>query len=205
MIVVSPHLDDAVLSCGQLLAAIPGSFIVTVFAGVPESDLPVTDYDVRSGFGSARQAVESRRAEDRRACAVLDASPIHLPFLDRQYAQPADPTSIIDAIAGVLAELDDPDVVVPVGLEHPDHKIAAQCARQAAVEADLNITSYEELPARVLWPEQVPSAVCAAGCETRADRAAGPLRLKEAAVACYQSQAWALNRHTLLVPERYWR
>lgn len=204
MILVSPHLDDAVLSCGQLLAATPGAVIVTVFAGVPESDLPVTDYDVRSGFGSARHAVESRHAEDRRACAVLDATPVHLQFLDRQYAQPADPADIVGALTSVLAELEDPDVLIPVGLEHPDHQVAARCARQAAVELGLVITSYEELPARVLWPEQVPGAVCAAGCAARVNRVAGPLQLKEAAVACYRSQAWALDRHAVLVPERYW-
>ncbi len=35
VVVVSPHLDDAVLGCGQLLAAWPGATVVTVFAGKP--------------------------------------------------------------------------------------------------------------------------------------------------------------------------
>jgi len=34
-LVISPHLDDAVFSCRQLLAQAPGSVVVTVFAGIP--------------------------------------------------------------------------------------------------------------------------------------------------------------------------
>jgi LmbE family N-acetylglucosaminyl deacetylase len=35
IVVLSPHLDDAVLSCGVLLAANGGARVVTVFAGMP--------------------------------------------------------------------------------------------------------------------------------------------------------------------------
>lgn len=34
-VVLSPHLDDAVLSVGRFLAASPGTVAVTVFAGIP--------------------------------------------------------------------------------------------------------------------------------------------------------------------------
>lgn len=38
LLVVSPHLDDAVLSCGCWLASRPGAAVVTVFAGRPVCD-----------------------------------------------------------------------------------------------------------------------------------------------------------------------
>jgi len=44
MLVVSPHLDDAVLSCGRLLAGRPGSVVATVFAGVPSRPDQCTDW-----------------------------------------------------------------------------------------------------------------------------------------------------------------
>ena len=45
VVVVSPHLDDAVLGCGRFLAVHPGATVVTVFAGnppqYPRADAPV--------------------------------------------------------------------------------------------------------------------------------------------------------------------
>jgi len=48
--VISPHLDDAVFACGELLAARPGSVVITVLAGRPPRDLPLTPWDAASGF-----------------------------------------------------------------------------------------------------------------------------------------------------------
>ena len=40
VVVLSPHLDDAVLGCGRLLSAHPGATVVTVYAGAPEATPP---------------------------------------------------------------------------------------------------------------------------------------------------------------------
>jgi len=45
VLAVSPHLDDAVLSTGRLLAACAGAVVVTVLAGFPEPGLALTDWD----------------------------------------------------------------------------------------------------------------------------------------------------------------
>ena len=37
LLVISPHFDDTVFSCGHLLAAAPGAVVVTVFGGRPET------------------------------------------------------------------------------------------------------------------------------------------------------------------------
>jgi LmbE family N-acetylglucosaminyl deacetylase len=197
VIVVSPHLDDAVLSCGQALAAQPGSTVVTVFAAVPDSDLPVTDFDVRSGFTSARDAVVGRRAEDERACSILAATPIHLDYFDRQYGHGNNPDEIAESLLGVLAEFDGHDALIPFGLVHPDHQQIANLACTAARKVGLRTFFYEELPTRVLYPMQVPRG------DVTDLVPQGPLYLKEAAVACYRSQHWALDLHACLVPERY--
>ncbi len=52
----------------------------------------------------------------------------------------------------------------------------------------------------MLWPTEVHTG----DLSPRLDIPAGDLRLKEAAMACYRSQAWALDRHACLVPERFW-
>jgi LmbE family N-acetylglucosaminyl deacetylase len=82
MIAVSPHFDDAVFGCGALLAGHPGARVVTVFAGLPRDAARSTEWDTRSGFADAREAVAQRRREDRRGLALLKAEPLWLDFAD---------------------------------------------------------------------------------------------------------------------------
>jgi hypothetical protein len=37
LLVVSPHLDDAVFGCGELIASRPGATVARLFAGPPAS------------------------------------------------------------------------------------------------------------------------------------------------------------------------
>ncbi|KAB0640285.1 PIG-L family deacetylase, partial [Burkholderia territorii] len=87
-LVVSPHLDDAVFSCGQLLAQSPGSVVVTVFAGIPAHGTAAPPWDRRAGFRTADEAMRTRRDEDRRALGTLGAHAVWLDFLDDQYDTP---------------------------------------------------------------------------------------------------------------------
>jgi LmbE family N-acetylglucosaminyl deacetylase len=95
VVVVSPHLDDAVLSLGATMARPARSgtewIILTVFAGDPDSTAPASPYDRRCGFLSAADAAAIRRREDERACHILGAKPIWLPFGDSQYDLSRDP------------------------------------------------------------------------------------------------------------------
>jgi hypothetical protein len=43
--VVSPHCDDGVFGCGELLALHPGSVVITVFTAYPRPDEPLTVWD----------------------------------------------------------------------------------------------------------------------------------------------------------------
>lgn len=209
MIFVSPHLDDAVLSCGQLLELHAGSVVVTVMAGMPLGDLPLTIYDAHSGFTSGREAVFSRRQEDLRAGWVLDVEMAHLEFLDGQYGVPVDAGAIVAALEGWERDV----WVIPLGIGHPDHEIVARCARAAARRMGSRVVAYEELPYRVIDPAGVGRAIASIEAEgwtvaedtlTR-DRAAGASKeRKRAAVGCYRSQSWALDADCLFVPERYY-
>ena len=83
LVVVSPHFDDAVLGCGQLLSAHPGATVVTVLGGRPESyPEEVTHWDASGGFATGDDVVAARREEDRNALAVLDATSVWLEFSD---------------------------------------------------------------------------------------------------------------------------
>lgn len=214
VVIVSPHLDDGVLSCGQLMAALlpQAAHLITVFAGDPPDGEHIwTEYDKKCGFPNARVAVARRRAEDRRACSVLRAQHRHLRFVDSQYGpQPRNGTvDITDAIVRHVQQIPEVGMMLgPIGLQHVDHVTVSSAFLQAAQQLDVPAWLYEELPYRVQWPEQVPEALTRASAVFNVERdhiGDGAMSTKTVAVANYRSQLWQLDGHSHLVPERYWR
>lgn len=211
-LIVSPHLDDAVLSCGQFLAGRPDVIVATVFAGVPAVEVQ-TDYDARSGFADAHDAMFGRRTEDLVALSLLGAMVRHLEFLDGQYVvvSPLEKRDVlVDAIRTEIDNAGANLVLGPLGIEHPDHEdVSGAFLTAVAGRSDLNVVLYEELPGRVLWPEKAVGRLRAlrrAGLEpSEIFVGTGPMDRKREAVGAYRSQAWALPTECLYVPERYWQ
>jgi LmbE family N-acetylglucosaminyl deacetylase len=223
---VSPHLDDLALSCADLLAAHPGSSMVTVFAGGPASVDPVTGWEAISGmFEAGADIVGARRAEDSEAATLLGCTPVHLDHWDEQYRHgryryrgPTDE----ELVAAVSADLEDligrsglATWLVPLGISHPDHEItAAACLAVAERHAEIEWLVYEELPYAVYEPGRVE--VLTAGLEGQGFglRPAGDLERsgpgpgKRRVLECYASQVPSLGdgvRDALSRPERVHR
>ncbi|WP_337059687.1 PIG-L deacetylase family protein [Kineococcus sp. G2] len=78
---LSPHLDDAVLSCGNLLLALGEGADVTVCTLFTEQSTPHTAsaraYLRQCGAGSAAQLYARRRAEDAGVLARVRATRVH--------------------------------------------------------------------------------------------------------------------------------
>jgi LmbE family N-acetylglucosaminyl deacetylase len=147
--VISPHLDDAALSLGAALAAAArhgvSVIVVNVFAGDPESLAPAGAWDLLCGFQTEGEAARARRAEDARACDILGASPVWLPFKDESYAPAEPPTA--DAIEAAVASAD--TVFFPgLPLKHPDHALVSSWANRFARSARVGF--YIEQP-YVIW------------------------------------------------------
>lgn len=128
--VLSPHLDDGVYSLGAAISegARSGAEIslITVFAGEPESDRAASPWDRHLGFRSAREAARARREEDRRACALLGAAPVWLPFDDEHGRATADD----ELWSSIQQAVDQADTVLVPGfpLDHNDHLRLARIA-----------------------------------------------------------------------------
>ncbi len=106
IVVVSPHLDDAVLGCGQLLAAHPGGVVVTITARTPDAyPDPVGDWDALGGFGPGDDVMAARRAEDVAALAVLGATPVwldHDQYVYRDDLRALDPADVAPSLEEAL-------------------------------------------------------------------------------------------------------
>src|SRR5687768_4362539 len=118
--VISPHFDDAVFGCGDLLAVCPGAVVVTIFAGRPPAYGTLTAWDAAAGFGEGDDVVAARREEDRAALAHVGATPAWLDFCDSQYARPVALDTITATLADTLRHLAPSAVVAPLGLFHSD-------------------------------------------------------------------------------------
>jgi LmbE family N-acetylglucosaminyl deacetylase len=152
IVVVSPHLDDAVLSLAATIARATRSGahveVLTVFAGDPASDTPAGGWDSRGGFATEGEAATARRAEDREACSIVGGEPSWLPFGDGNYAQGRDRSEVFVAVVGTIAGAD--AVLVPgFPLTNPDHAWLAELLLGQALPC-ARVGLYAEQPYRYM-------------------------------------------------------
>jgi LmbE family N-acetylglucosaminyl deacetylase len=212
---VSPHLDDAVLSCGELIASSPAALVVTVFAGRPAEDAPRTSWDAECGFGAGDDPIAARRAEDRAALDALGARSFWLDFLDDQYGEARPAAAIGAALADVVARETPDEVYVPLGLFHADHRRASDATLAVMPQfAALTWLAYADAIYRCIEGavEERLRGLADAGillAPTTLPHAADAQRRKREAVACYASQLRGLHgrRHhdDVFALETYWR
>ncbi|MDB6143117.1 MAG: family deacetylase [Pseudomonas sp.] len=222
--VISPHLDDAVFSCGCLLAQSRDALVITIFAGVPGPEIAVPAWDKATGFSNGYQAVLARRDEDTESMRRLGARSIWLSFWDGQYGRSYQTTDLVPALKTIL-EHRGGAVFMPMGLFHPDHLLASN-ACLAVREAFLLAQQYKEEGATdhpMIWfvyeeaiYRQLPGLVLtrrAAWKQTGLKMCAvefptSSVKKKAYAVGAYQSQLplfGAANRADMGSPERYWQ
>jgi LmbE family N-acetylglucosaminyl deacetylase len=153
---VSPHFDDAVLSCWHLVAAEGELRILNVFTGEPEDPGTHGWWDRMTGATDSRERVRERAAEDRDALSSCGRSAASLGFLDDQYRTEAQPLEPI--VERLRSELDTASrLVAPAALgDHADH-VLARDACAALIEEGHPLTLYADLPGATEygWPHWV--------------------------------------------------
>jgi LmbE family N-acetylglucosaminyl deacetylase len=172
VVILSPHLDDAALSCGGLLHALRDT-VSTLVVSISCGSIRVLAADgscklsTRKGHASAR----TRRREDIAAMHSVDTDFVHLSFPDVIYrrspltgrliyrsaretwvAPRIDDMGHIEELYLVLRRLclDLGRILLlsPMGIgRHVDHQIAARVAlRMAATHAGAELLFYEDFP-----------------------------------------------------------
>jgi LmbE family N-acetylglucosaminyl deacetylase len=171
IVFLSPHLDDAALSCGGLICsqALSGTsvLVVSIFAGSPAlSSLSPLAAELHGRWGNTTNPVGARRQEDRKAMRLLGADCLHLGHLDAIYrAEGESFLYVIDeelfasprpSEAGLLAEIvselrslyvgEYATLFAPLAVgNHVDH----QLVRHAALALEIpsrSVVFYEDYP-----------------------------------------------------------
>jgi LmbE family N-acetylglucosaminyl deacetylase len=179
--ILSPHLDDAVLSCWRALTADSDVAIVTVFAGIPPDGLRGW-WDEWTGRHDSAALMRERREEDRRAVAGVGATAIHLDFLDKQYRTEPQP---VETLVAALRDRIPAGckLLAPAGLgDHLDHLLVRRAAL-GLCEAGYGVELYADLP-------HASRMVARMGVRLTDDE----LRAKLATVREYASQLGALEQ-----------
>jgi LmbE family N-acetylglucosaminyl deacetylase len=210
-IYISPHLDDAVLSCGGRILQQAQSghrvLVVTVFAGVSKAGSPLSPFaaELHALWNLGPDAPVMRRKEDAEALACLGADGVYWSYLDCIYRQAAGsfPYASEEALFGevhpaeeeLIAELvvrvaDLPlepggTLYAPMGIgRHVDHQVV----HRAAGRVERPVTYFEDYP-YAEDQQAVQEALGSVGWQVeREPLSEEALEARIAAIACYSSQ-----------------
>jgi LmbE family N-acetylglucosaminyl deacetylase len=218
-LILSPHHDDAVLSCGHWIERHPGAVVATVFCASPGARVPAGPWDRQCGFVTADQAAAGRAAEDLAALTILGATQRSLSFSDEQYAAYRSRTlhaDLVRTIGDLLDEMRPQRFLFPLGARHRDHQLTARAAVAALAERPpCQAMAYADLPYAIISSPDRKLALARSGLlERHGERFTNvvqPSRKRDAA-ACYRSQLELIGVayprwSDCLVPgvETYWK
>ena len=175
-IFLSPHLDDAVYSCGGTLAVQVSNglrpLVITVFSGVPSPGLNLSPFalEIQRKMGGANQdaasLVKARHKEEANALDFIHANYLWLDYLDAIYrGNPAYYTSREQLIGGTVhpadIEIDKqlaqdlvalherlPDIVwyAPLGVGRHVDHQIVCSAADRLIQHGANVKLYEDFP-----------------------------------------------------------
>lgn len=210
---LSPHLDDAVFSCGGMIHrqthAGERVVVVTLCAGGPPAG-PFSDFaqSLHARWQTPLEAVAVRRAEDLAALTLLGAEGIHLSTPDCIYRVEASSGKhlyaseaslfgdvhlselnlirrMADETARLLRTFQHPRLYAPAGLgHHVDH----QLTRQAAEVAGRVHAYYEDYPYVAFSGEDARTTLGPTLAPELVYLTPGDLTAKVQAIAAYASQ-----------------
>ncbi len=162
-LILSPHLDDAVLSLGGLISKEnTHTKIINVFSGIPET--PVSTYwDRICGFSNSTIAMNTRLQEDKIALSMLgisESSIQYFSYLDYQYRKDNAQHNSTEIKKQIGLEIErylqkyskqNIHLFVPMNISHTDHRIVRDAIIDVYEEAtfDKNKFSlyfYQDMP-----------------------------------------------------------
>lgn len=202
LVVLSPHLDDAVLSVGAYMhqQARLGARVcaLTVFANDPAAQDPPGAWDVLCGFSSAAAAARARREEDVRACALVGSEPQWLAFADDSYGRLPNADDVWESLQPLVA---DASLLLVPGfpLRHADHAWLTRLVVDRRAELSPALGFYAEQPYARAAFDRGAAAAAPLPLELRRVPTRATDRVAKARAALqYRSQLRPLGRRILV-------
>ena len=191
---LSPHLDDAVMSCGGIIHQQTSNGeqvqVITIFAGEYQDGAPSLFALVQHGYwGNPPRPMPLRRAEDTAALMLLGADAWHLDYLDAVYragpdgewlyaheealwqkVSPVDPLAeagiqgLVDRLAALIPPSDQALVYAPLGVGQHVDHQLIHTAARRLLTRGYRMAFYEDYP-YAMKPGATELAVTAAGAE----------------------------------------
>ena len=191
---LSPHLDDAVMSCGGMIHQQTSSGdqvqAITIFAGECQGGALSPFALVQHGYwGNPPHPMPLRRAEDTAALMLLGADAAHLDYLDAVYRAgpdgewlyadeealwqevgPTDPLmengtqDLVDQLVAVIPPPDQAMVYGPLGVGQHVDHQVVHAAARKLLARGYRMAFYEDYP-YAMEPGATELAVAAAGAE----------------------------------------
>jgi LmbE family N-acetylglucosaminyl deacetylase len=153
--ILSPHLDDAVLSCWSVLTGPEEVVVLNVFTGAPAVGSGARPWDLLTGAEDSAERMCERLEEDRTALALAGREALGLGLLEVQYRNHGEPPDLVAALDSALPS--GCAVFAPAALgAHRDHALVRDAA--LAFRRDgTPVTLYADLPHAIGrgWPSWV--------------------------------------------------
>src|SRR3954453_24032777 len=155
VVVLSPHCDDAVLSCWSVLTGERETVVVNVFTQVPPEGT-LAHWDRLAGATDSAAFMRERIEEDVRALALAGRSPVNLGLADNQHRGDGRPPSWAELDLALVAQVQGASTVYApavLGVRHPDH----QLVRDYAMALGGDVRLYADVPYAIEygWPAWV--------------------------------------------------
>ena len=164
---LSPHLDDAALSCGGQIAQASRRgakvLVITLFtADAPDGELSPLAAELHQLWAAGPNPFAERRREDQQSCAILGADCEHWNFADAIYRRDAEgawlypderallappraaDAGLIDELARRFSAFSGMQVRGPLAIGgHVDHRLVREALEKAALPG---CEFYEDFP-----------------------------------------------------------
>ena len=159
IVVLSPHLDDAVFSLGGLLGKPGQELLVATFFTQRSAKVVHTEWDRISGFSDSDQAIYERQRENNSTLSLYKATIRNYDYADFQYRKGNEDgkikNKIIADIKSIMRSYGNRNLFIygPATfggvITHPDHKIVHQAMMSVAREnnmSNIHFFIYEDFP-----------------------------------------------------------
>jgi LmbE family N-acetylglucosaminyl deacetylase len=157
VLVLSPHWDDAVLSCWNVLRARTEVEVVNVFAGLPPQGRS-GPWEAFAGLPDSRERARARIEEDAHALSLAGRHAHNLALQEVKQRDGTERERLAAVRRALASEVTRASrVFAPAGIGgHVDHVLARTYARSLLARG-MPVTLYAELPYCVThgWPEWV--------------------------------------------------